>query len=384
MFGDDGRILDANETLARWLHRTRRELQDQHIDLIFPPGGRIFYQTHFFPLLRSSGSVSEIYFALRTAENVEIPVLITAVRESESAQGVCLATFVIINSRHQFEGALLDSLKKEHDAREESERKSNELDALNAQLQARLAELATMEEALRRSNAAKDEFIGLVSHELKNPLAILAGTMSALARRVDDLSKEQMREHLADLQREYARLLAMIDSLLVVARSEITDIELEPVLLQRLVPALVARERAQFPATDIVVEVEGSPSSVLAEEGLVEQILSNLISNARKYGTPQAPIMVTVRSEAECVSVSVANEGAVLSAEVVARFSEPFYRAPESRRMASGVGLGLTVCERLADAQGATIAAHPREGGGLTIALSFPVLRDEDEAGLEP
>lgn len=379
LFADDGTMLDGNATLASWLGMRRGDIARKPIDAILPPGGKIFYQTHFLPLLRANGSVNEVYFALRAADGHEIPVLISATRRSDSGPAVCLATFVEINNRQQFEGALLSAWRLEQSAREETERKSAELDQLNAELTARNQELQAAEAALESSNSAKDEFIGMVSHELKNPLTVLAGTMALLAANPIDQSHDESRQMIAGLQEEFARLLRVVDDLLIVARSELGTVDIEPVLAQRLVTTIAAQERERFPAHAIAVTIDEGVPFASASPSLVQQILLNFVSNARKYGRKDAPIEMRVAHERDRVLISVANDGEVISDDEVERFFEPFYRAERTRGRVQGVGLGLTVCQRLAEAQHATISGRPRVGGGLEIVLELPVLEDLDE-----
>ncbi len=380
LFGDDGAILDANATLLQWLNVSRETLLTQRIEVVFPPGGKIFYHTHLFPLLRAEGRVTEIYFALQTSNGEQLPVLISGIRDTSAGSAVNLATFVAINNRQQFEGALLDAWKLEQAARDESERKSAELDRLNVELQRRNAELLATDEALKTSNASKDEYIGLVSHELKNPLVVLSGTMAALAGTVADLPPEESHKLLQELHEEFSRLIGVVDNLLVLARSELGGIDMEPVLVQHLVRAQVASEMAHFPSPELRLTIAPGLPPVVAAAAFIEQIVGNFISNARKYGRPGGVIEISVEGTTGLVNVSVANEGEPLSDAEIERFFEPFYRADAHRRETPGVGLGLTVCQRLAAAQGASIYGHARPGGGLVITLSLPIAEEPSPA----
>src|ERR1043165_7615288 len=81
VFTDDGRVASVNPRLCRILHYQREELVGQHLQKIFSPGGRVFYQTHLFPMLKLQGEVDEVYMALRAKSGEEIPFLLNARRQ---------------------------------------------------------------------------------------------------------------------------------------------------------------------------------------------------------------------------------------------------------------------------------------------------------------
>src|SRR5215210_8208744 len=82
--GDDGTIVDINLTLLEMLGYARVDLVGWHVDKVFPPGGRIFYHTYLFPMLKVQGHVEEIYIAIRTKDGDDIPVLLNAVRRERN------------------------------------------------------------------------------------------------------------------------------------------------------------------------------------------------------------------------------------------------------------------------------------------------------------
>jgi phosphoserine phosphatase RsbU/P len=378
VFDDAGSITDVNATLCDWVMIRRESLIGRHLETIFPAGGKIFLQTHFMPLLRGSGAVQEIYFALRTGANADLPVLINATRHVDGGSSWNVAIIVVINNRQQFEERLLQSWRLEQDARAESEQVSAKLELANAALEAQNAELARIERDLRQSNAVKDEFLGLVSHELRLPLSVLSGGISMLLRRMDELDEETVRDLLHDMERDSARLFTLIDNMLIVARSGVTEaVELEPVLLQRVVPAVTSRSQNREDRRSLVVRIEPDLPPALGNPGFIEQIVENFATNAFKYSPSASQIEVGVKrsEQADFVQVTVGNDGEPLTKADVERFFEPFYRDEANRHRRQGLGLGLTVCQRLAEVQQGEVTAVPREGGGLEITLKLPMAK---------
>lgn len=115
-FADDGAVIKVNATLLGWLERAESELIGRHVESIFPPGGRIFYQTHFFPLLKMHERAEEIYFSLRSASGNDLPVLVNAVRRERGGSPVNDCVFVPMRQRRRFEDELLAARKDAEEA----------------------------------------------------------------------------------------------------------------------------------------------------------------------------------------------------------------------------------------------------------------------------
>jgi signal transduction histidine kinase len=173
---------------------------------------------------------------------------------------------------------------------------------------------------------------------------------------------------------EAARLQRAVSSMLLLAHHRPTArAEVEPLLLQRLLRAHLENRRRQRPSDWYDIDIPISLPPVLAHEGFLTQILENLLSNASKYGTAGKPIRIGARQVEAAIRISVINDGDQVAEEEARRLFEPFFRSAEGRGHAPGLGLGLVVCRRLAEAQGATISAVPRPDGGLTVTLELPI-----------
>jgi PAS domain S-box-containing protein len=228
---------------------------------------------------------------------------------------------------------------------------------------------------LAAANAAKDEFLGLVSHELKTPITTILGNAYVLENRGDLVDEASKQQALHDIHSDADRLHRIIDNLLVLARLEQgQEIEVEPIILGRLVEHVVEDQRRHSPARRVNIINVGSRRPVIANPFYVEHVFRNLLSNAEKYSPDTAAIDVRiVRSEHE-VSVSVLDRGAgVPQAEQDAIFT-PFYRSPLTAKRAAGIGIGLAVCKRLIEAQHGRIWMRTRQDGGSEFGFALPVL----------
>jgi signal transduction histidine kinase len=158
-------------------------------------------------------------------------------------------------------------------------------------------------------------------------------------------------------------------------------IEREPVLLQRLVARSAHWHVHRNPHRSVNVRYEGALPPAYASVTYVEQVLSNLLSNAEKYSAPDAAVGIEIRVDepASQILVSVCDRGAGIPPEEIDRIFTPFYRSPRTSGHTQGFGIGLAVCRRLVEAQDGRMWAEPRDGGGTRFTFALPIAADDVE-----
>lgn len=227
---------------------------------------------------------------------------------------------------------------------------------------------------LLRAMAAKDEFLGLVSHELRTPITTILGNASVLQRLGNSLDPRERAVALKDIRDQAERLNRTVDDLLSLARADRGALEAEPLELGRSVKMIID-EYGSETAAPIVLRTEDAPLIVSGEPGVLHQVLRNFISNAEKYGGG-SPIEIEVsRHGSSTAVVCVMDRGIGISLADAERVFDAFYRAEEVRAI-GGLGIGLSVCKRLAEAIGGRVWAEPREGGGSLFGLALPMYED--------
>jgi PAS domain S-box-containing protein len=237
-----------------------------------------------------------------------------------------------------------------------------------------VTERTRAEQALRVSNAVKDEFLGLISHEMRTPVTTILGNARLLLDRADRLDEDDRRMMVEDIGSEAERLTSIVENLLMLTRLESgAQVEFEPQVLAHVVRTAVNGYRSHHADRRITLTSEPRHIIVEADRSYVEMLLNNLISNADKYSPPDAPIEVVVRTADDHAEVLVLDRGIGLPRNGAVDVFAPFYRADEARDRASGVGIGLSVCRRLADALGGRVWGVPREGGGSEFGFSVPL-----------
>jgi signal transduction histidine kinase len=233
-------------------------------------------------------------------------------------------------------------------------------------------------DALAHAIRSKDELLGMISHELRAPLTVILGNATLLQEdRVRTV--EQQQQALSDISFSGRQLERLVTNMLVLARDGVeleNDPDLEPLLLQRILPDAIDEHLRLHPTPAVTLHVDAQLPAVLGRPGYVSQLVTNLLGNAAKYADPLYPVEVTATRDGAEVQITVADRGADLDVDEVSALFEPFYRSNSARQKAGGVGLGLAVCRRLMDAQGGRIWAAPREGGGLEVCFAMQIAPD--------
>jgi K+-sensing histidine kinase KdpD len=239
----------------------------------------------------------------------------------------------------------------------------------------------------RRRDLLRDAFLSLLSHELRTPMTAVYGGATLLQRMGDRLDVATRNDVRADIVFEAERLSRLIDDLLVLTRAEGgVEVGQEPALLQHLVADVATQDERGANGSTITVMTEPGLFPVTGDETSIRQVTHNLISNAIKYSPSGSPIDILVEPGEDEVIVRVLDRGRGLSEREAARVFEPFYRGSETAQMATGVGIGLFVCQRLIEAMGGRIWTRPRDGGGSEFGFALPVwpMEADDDLPMVP
>jgi PAS domain S-box-containing protein len=251
-----------------------------------------------------------------------------------------------------------------------------------ARQQALLDRVSADRARLEGITQAKDEFLQIISHELRTPITTIRGNAQILAHYAARLADEDRASALHDIESESLRLSRILDNLLLLARPELGGIEKpEPCLLDRLVERAVREHRLRFHDRPIEIVAQGT-SGVLVDcvETYIEQILQNLLSNAEKYSPHLAAITISIEQDHDVANVRVLDCGKGFTPDQAAHVFETYYRIADERSQKSGLGIGLAVCKRLVEVMGGTVWADSRPEGGAEVGFSLPISTARDDS----
>jgi PAS domain S-box-containing protein len=239
-----------------------------------------------------------------------------------------------------------------------------------------ITERKRAEEALREGDRRKDEFLAMLAHELRNPLAPIRNGLHLL--RVSRPGSEAAEEARAMMERQLNHLIRLVDDLLEVSRISRGKIELRRARVEvaDAVQSAVETSRPVLEAARqrLEIEVPSTPLTVDADLVRLAQIVANLLNNAAKYSDPGGRIALAVRREDGEAVISVRDHGIGIPAELLPHIFDMFAQADRARPQ-GGLGIGLSLARRLTELHGGRIEARSEGAGrGAEFVVRLPVL----------
>ncbi len=229
----------------------------------------------------------------------------------------------------------------------------------------------------KKTDQLKDEFIGMVSHELKTPLTVVIGALyTAMSEGVSEAEKQELMQ---DALHGAHDLNDILENLLELSRSQAKRLTLqrEQTDIASVARQIVDNLRGASPLHKIILEVPPGLPAVLIDHVRVERVLHNLLHNAIKYSPEGSEVKVFARQDSDWLVVGVNDQGAGISNEDQAKLFKRFQRLEESTaRVKPGIGLGLNVCRLLVEAHGGRIWIESEPGKGSTFLFTLPVAKD--------
>ena len=230
--------------------------------------------------------------------------------------------------------------------------------------------------AAEQANRAKDEFLAMLGHELRNPLAAVSNAAEVI--RAGQRTPQQLDFASAVIQRQSRHLKRLIDDLLDVGRVMNGKIRLErqPLELQASVQNVLATLQSAGTLAGQRIELHAVPVWIHGDQTRFEQILTNLLVNAATHTPAGGTIRVSLDGRDGEAVLEVADDGIGIEPQEQAQIFEPFYQSRASRERASGgLGIGLTLVKRLAELHGGSVAVHSvGSGRGSTFTVRLPAI----------
>jgi two-component system OmpR family sensor kinase len=237
-----------------------------------------------------------------------------------------------------------------------------EVGQVGAALNTLLAHVESSLEARQASEQQLRQFVADASHELRTPLATIAGYTELARRRPDD---DNLRTALDKVEEESVRMTSLVEDMLLLARLDAgRPLEREPVDLTRLLLDSVSDARVVGPDHRWRLDLPDSPVEVTGDEQRLHQVITNLLTNARKHTPAGTTVTVSVRPD----GFDVHDDGPGFPPEFVDHAFERFARVDQARVRAGGAGLGLSLVQAIVRSHGGTVTISSAPGG-TTIAV---------------
>lgn len=231
-------------------------------------------------------------------------------------------------------------------------------------------ELARVNAELMRLNQINADVIGMLGHDVRAPLAVILGYLEELDENWEEFSEGARREMIGMMRGSARRAGRLVDGILALAAADSGTIRTSPTRLE--VETVLAEVLADLPqGKEVAPSVTEPGLTVSADPIHLRQILTNLISNALRYGAP--PVRVSVAREGDGVAFTVVDDGNGVPAVLVPQLFERFVDSGESQRLRGGTGLGLYLVRELARANSGTVEYRPRDAeDGPRFVVGLP------------
>jgi sigma-B regulation protein RsbU (phosphoserine phosphatase) len=316
----NGKILRGNSCMAGWLGCGIEELHGKKFSDLLSVGGKIYYETHLWPLLRMQGNFSEIALELSCASDKRLPVLVNAYERRDDNDDPHFIRVMVMKAS--------DRLAYEH----------------------------TLETSIKHAEEIgllREQFIAVLGHDLRNPLhAIMqaAGLLEIMTTDKEVLDITRILKNSSSRMNELIRkimdlALAKMGSGLVMEKMQ-TDISM---LLSQIIDEI----RLAWPGRIIEIHTDIS-ETVFCDAPRIAQLFSNLLANALTHGAQDKVVSVRAKTEKNVFEFSVSNQGIPIAKEIMPLLFQPFTRE-SSRSSHHGLGLGLYIASEIARGHGGMI-----------------------------
>jgi len=348
---DNGLFLRANATLCQWLGYAREDLVGRRkLPELLTPGSRIFYQSHSLPLLHLKGSVTELRVDVLRKDGGTLPMLINVHRHLRGGMAVHEVALFVAQDRDRYERELIDSRNR---------------------LQALVEHVTELEVQARERALFAEQMVGIVSHDLRNPVATIL--MSATL-----LEREAATERQADLLRRILkvgqRASRLINDLLDLTQARLGSglpVAPAPIDLHATVAEAVQELLQAHPERKLRHVAQG-PGGCTADADRLAQVVGNLVSNALAYGASGMPVVITSSTQPATFSIAVANQGEPIAPDTLRVLFNLMQRGAGAAPANHSIGLGLFIVSEIVRAHGGTVSVASTREAGTVFTAVFP------------
>jgi signal transduction histidine kinase len=229
----------------------------------------------------------------------------------------------------------------------------------------------------------KEDFLLQVAHELRTPIAAISASLDLLHQDALDMPRAELQKMVGTLMRSALRLEHLVENMLDAGSIEAGTFQVRssPTMVSHALKDALVFVQPQIESRDqrLVTRISPDADRVQADPRRTAQVLGNLIANASKYSPESTTITVSTAPIDGSIEVVVSDEGPGISEEERPKLFQPFYRSRTAREAAGGVGLGLTICRAIVQAQGGDIRIDSHPAQGTSVHFTIPKAREMAE-----
>lgn len=232
--------------------------------------------------------------------------------------------------------------------------------------------ISIITESLRQANKQKDDFLGFASHELKNPLSVIKAYATLIQTKASKINKKDFAALAQKIDQQATTATMMINDLLDVTKIRSGDVPLryETFDLDALIKEIIENQKKVNHTHSIIYIKKGKKTAnVYGDKNRIEQVVTNLITNAMKYSPGARKIKVILNNYPSGISVDVRDYGIGISPEAQEKIFQPFYRTERAKTSSQGLGLGLHIASRIIKRHQGKLSVESIPGKGSTFSI---------------
>nr|WP_301005376.1 ATP-binding protein [Lunatimonas sp.] len=341
-----GVVVNSNTTLLKWLDYDRAEIIHQKsIQDLLTIGGKIYLETHVFPLLQMQGEITEINLELVDKHGKKLPVLINGRRVMGQSASEPIYRFSLLNI---------------------SQRKQYELELMKARKEAE-----ETVKRLKQVNQALEQFAYIASHDLQAPLNTISGLINLIGTKGHIQQGSELDSYFSLIKRNSSRMKLMINDLLEYAKIDGKDVEFTKCSLNEVCEISLELINDQVVDNEATFAIPELPM-VNGDKLQLVRLFQNLFGNAIKYRSESNPcIQVDFEDRQNDIKVFVRDNGTGFDPEYAEQVFG-FMKRLHSHDSIPGTGIGLSTCKRIVEIHKGTIGVTSAPGKGSTFFFTLP------------
>jgi phosphoserine phosphatase RsbU/P len=319
-------ITRGNKKIAAWTGYTEEELTGKRFSDLLTVSGKIYFETHLWPLLRMQHFFDEVMLEILHVSGSRMQVIINALERRDEHGNPAFTRFTILKCS--------DRLLYEQNLKLAKKNAEEELDRQ------------------KRNVTLREQLIAVLGHDLRNPLSSITMAVQLLEDAVD----ESNATLISILKRSAFRMQELITNIMDFAKTRLGEgifLNRKDVLIKPVIDEVITELRIVNPGREIIAEYDVS-GTVNCDANRMAQLTYNLMSNALTHGDNNSPVIVRVFNNDHKMELSVINKGEPIPEELRDQLFEPFSKE-SVRASRHGLGLGLYICAEIAKAHGATL-----------------------------
>jgi phosphoserine phosphatase RsbU/P len=379
-FKDDGTIVYVNETCCSWLGFTKDQLLGRSIETIFTVATKIFYNTHFFPLLKLEGHASEIYLTLRAQNTDDIPVLTNAVRRVDDGVYASHCVFIALHQRRKYEDEILQAKREAENALKESKH----FQELSSSLEQRTMELDQLYQKQKVFHENLVQFSKIISHDLQEPLRKIELFTSEVLK-VDQVGAKgtnALEKVLASAAK--LRLLTKGLQQYVELEEKVVPVEID---LQEVINLAIQRASDHRQFSDFDVDMSVLPS-IFGYRRQMELLFFHLVDNSIQFREPSRRLKISISSVSTDENIYKATKDKYRFQQHVRLYYADNGSGFENQynkyvfdllnkidARSEGLGIGLSLIKKVVDNHSGTVEVSSEKHVGTRFTFIFPAGR---------